>query len=115
MTDLRALLKRLEELEGPDREVDGTINELTQHTASPVPRGMVPFYTGSIDAAADLFALLFYGVPAWWEIEDNSAILDNGADQEFEASGPSEEIALLKTIVQALIAKAEAEEGVGEF
>ena len=111
--DLRSLLERVQKAQGPDRELDKAVHELTGDMISHL--GAVPFYTGSVDAAADLFALMFYGRPAWWEINDHKAILDNGDDQEFEDIGPSEGLALLSTILQALIARAEAEEGVGEF
>ena len=126
--DLRSLLERVQKAQGPDRELDIALDALV---FSILPHGSgvekvianTPYYTHSIDASVGLVSKLLPGhvvdihinhAESYYgsQIVNHTAVpfvrvTDNSAD--------SAALSVLNCLVQALIAKAEAEEGVGEF
>ena len=162
MTDLRALLERVQKAQGPDRELDAILscsfifpdlrparpddfdgkygfqpgNIKTEHGFL-----MSGQYTGSIDCAVELISVL---LPDWWwscgycQLTNDATVRPRATvGPDFRASQAAHDLvnkykhfdegfdgdrrdgnvplALLSAMLQGLIAKAEAEEGVGEF
>ena len=146
MTDLRALLERVQKAQGPDRELDIALDELVFVT---LPHGSgvekvlanTPYYTHSIDASVGLVSKL---LPDWWwscgycKLSNDASIVPRASmAPDFRASPEAHAlvnksrkfdegfhcdlrygnvpIALMTCLLMAMIAKAELEEGVGEF
>lgn len=66
MTDLSDLIERVRKAEGPDRELDRAIGSLAGASETTFPQyepdGVMPRYTGSIDA---ITALIAAKLPGW--------------------------------------------------
>ena len=129
--DLRSLLERVQKAQGPDSDLDDFIEESFHGPKNTHCEACGTFsmrfgkpYTSSVDAVV---ALVSEFLPGWqWNVEgggmrqhaclyappvskDDAWIGQRGRIAETPA------LSLLECLIAALIAKAEVEEGVGEF